>query len=72
MHCGGDSKSGSGKNIKNSAQQEVVGYTKEKGKKCEVEAGRAHSRGISIVVYLVTTVEKLKSIPTHRKTVEVV
>lgn len=37
-------------------QQEVVGSTKEKGKKCEVGISHAHSTVISVVFYLITTV----------------
>lgn len=45
-------KSGSG-NI-----QEVIGYTKKKGKKYEVGASRVHSKVISILFYLITALEK--------------
>lgn len=55
MQYGEDNKSGSGEKILK-IQQEVVGSTKEKGKKCEVGISHAHSRVISVVFYLITTV----------------
>lgn len=62
MQCEGTTNTNL-ESTKSSAQQEVVG----KGEESEVVAGSAHSRVISVVFCLRTTVAQLKSIRTPGK-----